>query len=80
MVMGGNYNEKRLWQVLQGEEELNLSIINDCTGSKICLPIGITGGGGEENSDIIGIGGRLGICKFLSLSSDSYMQQSLRTT
>lgn len=55
-----------------------LTYINDCTGSKIWLPVGITGRSGEEYSDIIGIENGLGIGNILSFSGDSYMQQSLR--
>lgn len=58
----------------------DLTYINDCTGSEMWLPIGITGGGGEENSDIIGIESGVGSGHFLSFSGDSYMQRSLRTT
>lgn len=58
----------------------DFTYINDCTGSKIWLPIGITGGGGEENSDIIGIESGVGSGNSLSFSGESYMQRSLRTT
>lgn len=56
----------------------DLIYINDCTDSKIWLPIGITGGSGEEYSHIIGVENGLGFGNILSFSGDSYMQQSLR--
>lgn len=53
-----------------------LNCIHDCTCSKIWLPIELMG----EDGDLIGIENGLSIGNFLSSSSNSYMQQSLRST